>query len=308
MKPLANYIWVCKHPHAVEPIPSAAFGCFQKNAKRYADIPFHLWVESDRVFNCYAIPPNVTIRYIDMLQMRELPDLAHLDNFEARIDILRLLVLQKTLTEEPTATAVYADFDIPDLYLRSRELVSRIDAYGAAFAGSYIPASIKLVTPRLLFPNKIERINYGKILKSEFENGFIAFNHRGAPLLAAILAQAAADLSHPPPASDPRDLIYFAMARAIDQWARRTPQSNHDKPFPTNWRALVASYYVQYCAGWQIDDDRTLIADMVSADSALLHRLKQWVTSIVKRIPPKTAREGHVSRERTREPEGRRLG
>lgn len=118
-------------------------------------------------------------------------------------------------------------------------------------------------------------MEYGKIVKSEFENGFLAFCGRQSPLLTAMIEQATADIVSPPTGVDRRDLVYFAMMRTIDLWARR-PAVSQNAALPMNWRSEVGSFYVQYCSGWRLDDHPHLTPKIIGVLERLRKRLKRF--------------------------------
>ena len=278
---IVNYIWARRLPTDDACIPPKAFAAFQKNVAENPGLSFNLWVEDRAVYHGYAIFQNIEVHLLDELYPA-IDDLEKAPTFEAKIDLLRLLVLKKVLTENPKAISVYSDFDLIDLKLGSEEFRDRMDAYGVAFSGSYRPFVVKNIWHRFLLPPKTETIKFGNEVisslietfrykapsrrveyveygikkKSEFENGFIAFKAERLPLLNAMISEAAKIFANPPQEGDLRDIVYFSMVRVLDEFAASASKENH---IPTDWRKKIASFYVQYCSGWKLTDNAALV-------------------------------------------------
>ena len=291
---IVNYIWMHKKHDECTRIPEKCFAAFQQNAFQYSNVTFCLWVEDRAAHEGYMIPSNVLLCCLDGLDSyKENKGLINLEPFEVKVDLVRLFVLQKTIQENQYATAVYADFDILDLCLNSDDFKDRIDKYGMAISGSYYPAIIKNTkkilglyekTETIPFGKNLEKrflvnperdvmtmkreqgnflirttyLEYGKVLTSHYENGFLAFTQDTAVFVDTMISRALANIEKAEIIGDPRDMVYFTMSQVFDEWDRKKLDTNGAETL-VSWQQKIASFYVQYSSGWKLDDISTLI-------------------------------------------------
>lgn len=278
---IVNYIWARRLPSDDIRIPPKAFAAFQKNVVENPNVSFKLWVEDKAAYCGYAVFRNVQVHFLNEIDTTGL-HLEQAPTFEAKIDLLRLLVLKKVLSDNPEAVSVYSDFDLINLKLGSKEFHDRMDRYGIAFSGSYHPFVVKNIWRRFFLPEKtetitfgtdfspylveslrykslsrqIEYVEYGVKKKSEFENGFIALKAERLPILNRMISEAVKVIADPPRDGDLRDIVYFAMMRVLDKFAASLSRGSD---IPADWRKKIASFYVQYCSGWKLTDNAALM-------------------------------------------------
>ncbi|MER2519243.1 MAG: hypothetical protein ABTQ34_00965 [Bdellovibrionales bacterium] len=247
---IVNYVWMKKNEDDPIHIPSKLFYWLQKNATAYPEVKFHLWLEDMRACEPYEFPAG-SLRSLDSLQEFQNPIPARQDSillekdpktFWIRTDIARLLAVRQTLEENPDATVVYSDFDVPDILVRSPEFTNRINKYGVVLA-SPLDAVFKDK------PNPDSQTSAGHskekaLVDREFENGYFAFNSSMKGLLNRILRESMnhvsnivydekrashvvceTDLAFREMGAKPakitqigRSNIYWMMTRALDDW------------------------------------------------------------------------------------------
>lgn len=283
-----NYIWMSKNRHTTL-IPEKEMALFQYNAEKYRNIKFNLWTECTKAYKCYDIPDNVTLRALEELKFYPEYDKAlNCELFTIKHDLIRLMVLRAELNNAPKDfVSVYADFDIPDLNLCSAEFSNRIAQHGIIFAGSYCPLRIEVSTytigvmrRKIVYSHSLEegelamaigedgspvltnttvgrgavcRVvckEFGKVLTSDFEIGFIAIRQNYIDLLSAFVKQSIVDIET---VHFTEDSVYFSMLSTLNR-------DCSSARITSNWRKNLAGYYVQYCSGWKLEYNPALVA------------------------------------------------
>ena len=246
MTEIVNYVWMRKDALTPHTIPTHLFYNFQQNAARYPDAQFRVWVEHSSACAGYKMSANSTVRLLGSIPaFSATPVLASQDenHLWAKVDIARLLVLERSLRRSDCATAFYADFDIQDVSLHEGEVRNRLKKYGAAFGASFHPDSGNTMT--------------------EFENGYLAFTRATASSLDFIIkhiSEKAANLE----AAKNRNYIFRSMRDAVTEWAKDDWVSDQlgwssalgldlsgREAIPIAWQDLVGGFPIQYVTGWR---------------------------------------------------------
>jgi len=227
-----NYIWMRPDGEASFEIPSPSFFFLQKNAACYPDTQFNLWVEDPKAYERYAIPANVAPQQLNSLPaFSEVPvfSLGEARYMWAKVDIARLFVLKHVLDGTNASDgAIYTDFDVKDVAIHSDALEERLRKYGAAFGGTYV------------------EVHNSRQIISPFENGYIAFNGKGLPLLEHILDGVLENVR------PERSSVYDDIKEGLYSWAEMH-RNDGDDPFPMEWGTKVGCLPVLPRGGFKVN-------------------------------------------------------
>lgn len=270
---IVNYVWMRKNEDDPIHIPSKLFYWLQKNASAYPNIKFQLWLEDMRACEPYDFPEG------NVRSLHSLKEFQNLDpaiktsfllekdpnTFWMRTDIARLLVVRKTLEENPEATAVYSDFDVPDILVRSPEFTNRIKKYGVVLASPLDAAATD--KPKLDTQICATHAKEKALINRGFENGYFAFKSSMIGLLNRMLRESMDHVSNivyvenrashvvcgtsgafqemgisPSKKTEiGRSNIYWMMTKALDDWF------GHGK-----WDKRCGGFQVQPPSGYQV--------------------------------------------------------
>jgi hypothetical protein len=220
-----------------------------QNALRYPDYCFKFWVEDRSAYADCSIPPNVTL--CDLAAVRErypVPILTSMrdSDFWSKVDISKLLILKETLKQPNCKLAVFADMDIADLKLTTKEFLQRIDRYGSAFGASFASDGNR------------------EFIVRHFENGFMAFAPEGSELLNSLVAETTrpsffANTMIGRLFRHPRDEVYVKMSGTLHDWACARREFG-GKVLPRNWLFEVAGFPIQPPCGWHAKIENKIAA------------------------------------------------
>ncbi len=120
------------------------------NAKRYPDTPFNIWVDFryleksptrlflDSHLYCSGCR-NIGIRDLNRVEdYNGNPFFAPSAKSQIwhRVDLARMIVTKKTLDDHPEKIAVYADFDVEDIRIKSEEFRAIMERFGSVIGGN----------------------------------------------------------------------------------------------------------------------------------------------------------------------------
>jgi hypothetical protein len=231
MNMCVNYIWMNKDPEVLEPIPSHFFRRLQDNAETYPDTPFQLWLQDDRAHDDYYHPPNVSVfKLTSIPRFSQSPIInSQIEPIWPKVDIARLHVVEHALTTQKYDTAVYADFDVPDVSLNLAGLNTRLDLYGVALGGTFDPTNGELMLP--------------------FHNGYLAFRQQAVDLLDYVIDH----IERKKRSGKNRSKVFFAMVGALHACAGSS--RTFCTSFPKDWVSSVASLPVAPPPLWRGDSN-----------------------------------------------------
>jgi len=155
-KQIVNYVWINKDifeekydgtGEPINAIPLTAIDKSIQNAKAYTDATINIWIDFRFVddesrkrtieYIKKAQRPNIKIRSLEDIESYLGDPLMDMDTDKsiwARTDYARLQVLDNVMSDNPDALVVYADFDVPDLWLDNDELEASVMNYGLALS------------------------------------------------------------------------------------------------------------------------------------------------------------------------------
>src|SRR5262249_40966172 len=134
-------------------------------------------------------------------------------------------------------TAIYTDFDVPDVKLLSKGLLARLDNYGMAFSGTRSPKNGKHGRP--------------------FHNGYLAFRKSAAGVLDHIVDHISGARG------SNRSRVFFRMQEIIDDLAKSNPIAG--VAIPPDWKKRIANFSVAPPPLWR--NDKHLAAKPARKDS-----------------------------------------
>jgi hypothetical protein len=155
---IVNYVWINKDVFTINDSDPSAPLCgiplhyvdkAIANAKQYPDTQFQIWIDPQYLTDTpseFFLQSHLYYNDCQNITVRDLNNIAsyatdaffnpeNRNNIWHRVDLARLLALQDCLNHNEDKKAIYADFDIEDVFFGFKRLSRLVTNYGTAFGG-----------------------------------------------------------------------------------------------------------------------------------------------------------------------------